>query len=154
MAGTLLIPMDDGIPIVPSAPPPDMAVAANYEVFDGLEPLDHPAARDSDKLNFIPVGGPRPGASNSQRTGDVYTPGPLAGVRGVIGGMPLPVAYPLTGRQMGGYTKVGSRTIQFRIGSGGRGPSALGAAQTVQLSEITNNPPQAGELSSIIAGQA
>lgn len=152
MAGALLIPADEGVPIVPQQPPPDQAVAWNYEVFDGLTPLDHPAADDNGRLSMIPVGGPRPGQSDSQRTKDTYTPGPLSGVRGVVGGMPLPVAYPLVGRQPGSYTPSKALTIQWRLGVGQRGPSELGVAQTVQLAQANANTPQAGNLDAILAG--
>lgn len=147
MAGTLLIPAEHGIPTVPSAPPPDMAVAENFEVFDGLEPLDAPAGRQ--RTDYY-AGGPRPGQTGGGN--HEYTPGPLIGVRGVVGGMPLPVEYPLTGRPPGDYTRVGARTIQWRLGVGQRGPSELGAAQTTQLGIIEANPPQPGSLDAIIGG--
>jgi hypothetical protein len=55
----------------------------------------------------------------------------------------------------GDYTKGKFALVnQFRLGKtkGLGGQNNQGAAQTVALSEITNNPPTPGDLSAIIAG--
>lgn len=140
--------------IVPGSPQADLAVAPNFERFDGIDqpPLDHPGFDD-------PAGGatgasygesPRPGGTN-QPTGQVYTEGPLSGVVGVLGGQPLPTADRIH-RPTGVTTLVSAPTIQFRQGAGQRGPSELGVAQTVSLGQITSNPPEPGDLQSILAG--
>jgi hypothetical protein len=142
---------------------PDLAVAPNFERFDGLgQPrLDHPATFDDG--DFSGGGGamygwdglgrsPRPGQSD-QPIGQVYTDGALVGVTGTIGGQPLPVRdwkFQFDGRD--GYTGAIAPTIQFRQGVGQRGPSELGAAQTTALAMLTNNPPEPGSLDAIIAG--
>lgn len=121
--------------------------------------LDHPA-------NFDPTNGgtggggaqygwnagnsPRPGQSD-QPLGQVYTEGVLQGVVGTLGGQPLPVSNRIY-KGTGDYTRSRTPSVQFRTGVGQNGPSALGVAQTVQLSEITNAPPQPGDLTSILAG--
>ena len=130
---------------------PDLAVAPNFERFDGIDepPLDHPAGQQDGQRVGIDYGhGPRPGQKN-QPTGQVYTPGPLSGVVGVLGGQPLPVGDRIH-RPDGVVTLVHTPSIQFRLGVG---QAYQGIEQTVALSEITNNPPQPGDLSAIIAGQ-
>lgn len=155
MAGMLLL--NRGIPgAIPQLPPegnqPDLNVAANFERFDGIDQpaLEHPAGTlDGNPLGASYGATPRPGALN-QPSGQVYTPGAVSGVVGVLGGQPLPVAdwrY-----HTGEATLTTAPGIQFRQGVGQRGPSELGAAQTTMLAGITNNPPQPGDLSAIIAG--
>ena len=152
--------------IVPGTPPADMAVAPNFERFDGLEPLDHPAAEDPDSSGAGGAGSaygwdvaghsPRPGQAD-QPMNQVYTPGPLAGVVGVLGGQPLPNAHwraDTAIQRASAPTLVRAPSVQWRLGVGQRGPSELGVAQTVTQSEITNNPPQPGDLTSILAGIA
>jgi hypothetical protein len=140
--------------VVPTTPPVDLAVAENFERFDGFEPLDHPATQDGLTRPQIGVtGSPRPGQGTTPLAEQVYTPSELFRPVGVVGGQPLPVSDRIH-RPPGAYTPGRGLTIQWRLGVGQHGPSALGAAQTVQLSEITNNPPQPGDLTSIIAGQA
>jgi hypothetical protein len=155
---------------------PDLAVAANFERFDGLGPpplasgpnpvggqaglpLDAPAASDPSNggtgfgadFGFNEPGHyPRPGQIN-QPLGQVYTQGPLQGVVGTLGGQPLPVSDRIH-RPEGDYTKAKAPTIQWRLGVGQKGPSELGLAQTVTQSEFTNNPPVPGELTGILAG--
>ncbi len=132
---------------------PDLAIAANFERFDGLgqPPLENPAA-ESEGTQLGEVYGTnvaRPGQLN-QEHGQVYTPGALVGVTGAIGAAPLPVQdwkY-----HHGDFTAATAPGIQFRLGVGQRGPSELGAAQTTALGGITNNPPEPGDLSAIIAG--
>lgn len=144
--------------IVPTTPQADMAVAANFERFDGLNPLDHPAGEGGQDSGGAAYGwdvaghSPRPGQSD-QPLDQVYTPGPLAGVVGVLGGQPLPVGDCIH-RGPGVPTLVRAPSVQWRLGVAQRGPSELGVAQTVQLSEITNNPPQPGDLTAILAGLA
>ena len=147
--------------IVPQTPQADQAVAVNFERFDGLDghpQLDAPAAQSPEDYTggwYTDDGygpSPRPGQM-AQPMGQVYTPGPLAGVVGVLGGQPLPVgawqsnddAYDRA------YTRSKTPSIQWRLGNG---QNNQGVAQTVALSEITSNPPQPGDLTSILAGQA
>lgn len=135
---------------VPATPPVELAHAANFEEFDGLET---PRTNNTNQSNFgIEFGAtPRPGQTQTPLSEQTYTPGPIRGVVGKVGGQPLPVANPLyrIGR---GYTPANyTQRIQSRIGVG---QNYQGAAQTVQLSEITNNPPMPGDISAIIAGMA
>lgn len=131
---------------------PDLAIAQNFERFDGLgqPPLENPAAAQGATTPGVDYGPtPRPGGQN-QPKGQVYTEGALVGVTGAIGAAPLPVAdwkY-----HHGAFTGATAPSIQFRLGVGQRGPSELGAAQTTALGGITNNPPEPGDLSAIIAG--
>lgn len=142
----LLVPGQAGMIVNPDLPQPELAVAANFERFDGLSqpqlqnPAGQPNVRGSDN---------RPG--QSVVTPDVYTPGPISGVVGVTGGQPLPVADCIH-RGAGDYTKSRTPSIQFMLGVGQHGPSELGVAQTVALSQITGNPPVPGDLTSILAG--
>lgn len=166
MAGALLLNQGNPgavLPVPAVNPWPDLKVAPNFERFDGLTlPTDHPATQDPESGGTGPGGAmygwdelghyPRPG-SVDEPTGQVYTQGPLRGLTGTIGGQPLPVRdwkYQTDGRD--GYTGSRAPTVQFRQGVGQRGPSELGAAQTVVLGGITNNPPEPGDLSAIIAG--
>lgn len=142
--------------MVPGSAPADIAVADNFERFNGLEPLANPASGPSpggaDYGWDQPGGSPRPGQSNTPLADQVYTSSPVHGLANTLGGQPLPVADPLH-RPPGSYTGVTNNVgLPHRLGSGGRGPSELGAAQTVQLSEITSNPPEPGDLLSIIGG--
>jgi len=155
MAGALLLNAGNPAAVVAvpqESPVPDLAIAANFERFDGLgqPPLDHPAGTvDGNPLGESYGQTPRPGQLN-QEEGQVYTEGALVGVTGTIGGQPLPVKdwkY-----AVGNYTGAIAPGIQFRQGVGQRGPAGLGAAQTTALAGITNNPPEPGDLSSIIAG--
>lgn len=157
MSGALLLNGGNPAAVVPvpeASPVPDLAIASNFERFDGLgqPPLDHPAGEvDGNRLGESYGASPRPGQHN-QEEGQVYTQGALVGVTGTIGGQPLPVRdwkYPTAGN----YTGATAPGIQFRMGVGQRGPSELGAAQTVALAGITNNPPEPGDLSMIISGQ-
>ena len=96
---------------------------------------------------------PRPGQSD-QPLGQVYTPGPLQGTVGVIGGQPLPVRAWESSEDSAyrrGYTPSKTPSIQHRMGDG---QNFGGLAQTVILSEITSNPPEPGDLTAILAGQA
>ena len=146
------------------SPNPDIAVAGNFERFDGLgQPaLEHPAADFPDSGGTggggafydwnNPANSPRPGQAD-QPLGQVYTTGALVGVTGTTGGQPLPVRdwkFQSDGRD--GYTGATAPSVQFRQGVGQRGPSQLGAAQTTALSMITNNPPEPGSLALIASG--
>lgn len=137
--------------IVPGTPQADQAVAANFERFDGLSqpPLENPAYGVNAYGDAGTGCNPRTGQLG-QPAGQVYTPGPISGVVGVVGGQPLPVAACINRAPgLGDYTKVISPGVQHRFGVG---QAYQGAAQTVALSEITGNPPQPGDLTSIIAG--
>lgn len=132
---------------------PDLAIAANFERFDGLgqPPLENPAtASESTQLGAVyGTNVPRPGELD-QPDGQVYTPGPLVGVTGAIGAAPLPVAD--WKFHHGAYTGAVAPSVQWRLGVGQRGPSELGAAQTTALGGITNNPPEPASLANIVAG--
>lgn len=139
---------------VPGTAQPDIAVGSNFERFDGLDvPDTNPATSNSDDVTS--TGNvktpsqytPRPGAQD-QPAGQVYTDGPLRGLTNTLGGQPLPV-FDWKYRGGRGYTGGRTHSIQHRMGDG---QAYQGAAQTVQLSEITGNPPVPGELSGIIAG--
>lgn len=158
-AGPAIIISNPGMIVGPAVPQTDLAVAPNFERFDGLSqpPLDHPAGVDDTNYTggFATNGGtfsesPRPGQM-AQPEGQVYTPGVISGVVGTVGGQPYPVS-PRIYKDEGAYTPSKWPTVQHRLGVGQRGPSSLGVANTVQLSEITNNPPVPGDLQSILAG--
>ena len=160
MATVLLVPA--GMIVSPLVPQGQEAVAPNFERFDGLTlPLTNPAT-DNPESGGIGSGAdygfnhlsayPRPGAVNTPVSEQTYTPGPLRGVVGTIGGQPIEL---VTSNRIhaseGSYTQSKTHSVQFRLGVG---QANQGAAQTVQLSEITNNPPQPGDLTAIIAGLA
>lgn len=170
-AGPAIIISNPGMIVGPAVPQTDLAVAPNFERFDGLaarnDPrnpgpaispgeLDHPAGlNDGDYAAGFSTGGyfgesPRPGQM-AQPIGQVYTEGPIQGVVGTVGGQPLIVS-PRVYKQEGAYTPSKWPTIQHRLGVGQKGPSSLGVANTVALSEITNAPPVPGDLTSILAG--
>jgi hypothetical protein len=130
--------------MVPQGAPSDQAVASNYERFDGLTDLSHPAG-NQDNVFWPGDKTPRPGM---QPTPDVYTPGPLAGVVGTLGGQPLPVSDRLK-KLPGSATYTVAPSVQFRLGVGQK---YQGVAQTVALADITNNPPVPDGMSSILAG--
>jgi hypothetical protein len=135
-------------PVVPRTPPVELNHAYNFQEFDGLMPLDNAPGAVPAGTNYGST--PRPGALNTPLAEQTYTQGPLSATVGTLGGQPLPVANPLY-RLGRGYTPSTTPTIQFRIGAG---QNYQGAAQTVALSEVTNNPPVPGDLSGIIAGWA
>lgn len=160
MPANLLIPA--GMIVSPLVPQGQLAVAPNFERFDGLTlPTTNPATSDpmsggsgmgADYGFQIPGHYPRPGSMNTPVADQVYTPGPIRGVVGTVGGQPVElVAANHTKGMNGDYTQSKTHSIQFRKGVG---QNNQGAAQTVALSEITNNPPQPGDLTAIIAGLA
>lgn len=132
----LIVPTEAGEPL-------DRTVAANFERFDGLAPLDAPSSRE--QTDFYPAG-PRPGMSAP--TAHTYTPGAIPGLTNTLGGQPLPVGHWLYNREVG-YTPANWQQMQWRLGSG---QNFQGVAQTVQMGEVTNNPPQPDPLASILAG--
>jgi hypothetical protein len=141
--------------IVPGTPPADMAVATNFERFDGLDepPLEH-------ATGLVPEGAayghtPRPGQLNTPPPEQVYTPGPISGLVGVLGGQPWPVGNrrPPAANAEGQTTQAPQRIIG--------GPKLVlpsqhnpGLAATVFMAEITSSPPQPGDMTSILAGLA
>jgi len=161
MATILLVPA--GMIVSPLNPQLDLAVAPNFERFDGLTlPNDHPATNDPERscpgfgVDYganVPGHYPRPGNMNTPMADQVYTPGPIKGVVGTIGGQPLSGARvsDRINRPPGDYTRSKTHSIQFRTGVG---QNNQGMAQTVTLSEITNSPPQPGDITSIIAGRS
>jgi hypothetical protein len=156
-AGTLLAANQFGSNIT-SIPQLDTAVGPNFERFDGLDvPADHPAGTVAD--GGMPLGAshgtnvPRPGQLN-QPEGQVYTPGPLRGLVNTVDGQPLKVGawQPSEDNALSrGYTRSKTPSIQHRLGDG---QNFGGLAQTVILSEISDNPPVPGDLTSILAGQS
>ena len=119
-------------------------VAPNFERFDGLTPLDQPVHD-----NPYGAANPRPGGGGTP-SDRVYTRGPLAGVVGTLGGQPIPAKCGVY-KHEGDYTPSSNIGVQFRLGVG---QGYQGVAQTVALSEITSNPPEPGDLTSILAGLA
>ena len=148
MSGLLVaqIPPGPGQYVVPTQPPAELAHATNFEQFDGLEPLVN-----NDQASYVAGPVQRPGGGGTPVAQQVFTHGPLIGVVGRLGGQPLPVANPIyrVGR---GYTEGANWLGAFQRTHYGVGQNYQGAAQTTQLSEITNNPPVPGDLSGIIAG--
>jgi hypothetical protein len=136
-------------PTVPTQPPIELAIAENFQEFDGL---NVPATNNTGEQPFgTPYGAtPRPGQLNTPQNEQTYTRGPMRGFVNTLGGQPLPVANWLyrTGR---GYTPSVAGGIQHRLGVG---QNYGGVSQTAIMSEITNNPPVPGDLSSIISGWA
>lgn len=139
--------------IVPGTPPADMAVASNFERFDGLgePPLDNaPAAVP---FGTAYPGSPRPGQLNTPPDEQVYTRSPNSGLVGVLGGQPLPVGnrLPPAANAEGQVTLASRRVVggpKLVLGSQ-HNPSL---AATVYMSEITSSPPQPGDMTSILAG--
>jgi len=142
-----LLYVTTNLPVVPGEAPAELAHAANFERFDGLE-VPTTNNRDANQLGTPYGATPRPGGENTPIDEQTYTQAPIRGVVGTIGGQPLPVGDWLF-RGDRGYTRSETPSVQHRLGSG---QAYQGAAQTVALSEITNNPPVPGDLSAIIAG--
>jgi hypothetical protein len=137
-------------PQVPTEPYPDLAHAPNFQRFDGLT-LPETSGTNENQLGTNFGATPRPGQRNTPTAQQTYTKGPIVGTVGTIGGQPLPVANWLYRVGRGFTASNYTQRIQHRLGVG---QAYQGAAQTVALSEITSNPPQPGDLSSIISGWA
>ncbi len=167
MAGAVLL--TPGMAGFIEGPQLELGVGPNYEQFDGL------SDNDPNTINPAPPIGPeagvyydnpvqsRQGPSNrgtsTPLAEQVYTPGPIVFPVGTLGAQPWPAragqyrGNVTGGGGPGGYTPAVAQGVQFRLGVGQRGPSELGVAQTVALSEITNSPPEPGDLTSILSGQ-
>lgn len=136
---------------------PDTAVGPDFERFDGLTPLDHPAGQEFPYGDPGTAGAhtPRPGQGPTPLADQTFTPGAVPGVVGVLDGQPpdLRGGWGRGGgryKPEGDYTHALAFTTQHRLGVG---QNFQGVAQTVALSEITSNPPEPGDLTSILAGQ-
>jgi len=167
MAGAVLL--TPGMAGFIEGPQLELGVGPGYEQFDGL------TDNDPNTINPPPIGpesgvyydnpvlsrqGPSNRGTPTPLTDQTYTPGPIAFPVGTLQGQPWPAragvyraASPTGSGGPGGYTPAVAQGVQFRLGVGQRGPSELGVAQTVALGEITNNPPEPGDLASILAGQ-
>jgi hypothetical protein len=141
--------------------PATVAHAPNFERFDGLNPLDHPATSDPESggtgfgvdYGYNELGHyPRPGMVATPVGQQTYTPGPLSATVGVLGGQPISLS---TNERMhrdpGAQTRTPAPTLQFR---GGVGQGYQGIGQTVALAQVTQNPPQPEDLTDIISGWA
>src|SRR5215472_9126528 len=134
--------------IVPATPQPDVAVAANYERFDGLEPLANNESGVPFGANYYPSA--IPGHVNTPVPQQSYTRSPSGGVVGTVGGQPLPIGQ-WNYRGPGDYSRAGTRTV----GGPKRGQQWYrGQSETVFFAELQANPPEPGSLSAIIAGLA
>ena len=151
MGGLLIAQIPAGAYVVPSQPPAELAHATYFEAFDGLEPLE--GSNNGGRLGAsYGTDVARPGQLNTPATALAYTHGPVVGIMGRLGGQPLPVANPIwrVGR---GYTPSTNWAGDFQTRPNrGVGQNYQGIAQTVQLSEITGNPPVPGDLTGILAG--
>lgn len=131
--------------IVPGKPRSELAVAPFFEQWDGLEPLDNSPSE-------IPFGeyGPAPRTPGiTPLKEQTYTPGPIAGLVNTLGGQPLPVIDQIHRPFQGAYTPAGARTV----GGPKMGRQAYGGqAETVFFADLQANPPQPGDIASIIAG--
>lgn len=139
MAAGPLIAAAQGGWIVPLTSPLDIAVAPNYEKFDGQQQLDKPTGLDP---------GSRPGAGQTPLDLQTYTKSSRGALTNTLGGQPLPVSDRIH-RGPGSTTPAHPVNMQFRSGVG---QNNQGVAQTVALASITTNPPQPGDLTSIISG--
>ena len=148
MSGLLVvqIPPGPGQYVVPSEPPAERAHSQWFETFDGLEPLVN-----NDQATYVTGPQQRPGGGGTPVAEQTFTRGAVPGITGRLGGQPLPVAS-WEYRVGRGYTEGANALGNFQRMHYGVGQNYQGAAQTTQLSEITNNPPVPGDLSGIIAG--
>ena len=149
---------------VPIKPPLEKRVQTNYERFDGFDSTPYPADLVSDDA-ANPYGdrNPRPGQNGTHGNtpyGDIGRLGPNArgipGVVGSVGAAPRPGADCLKKTSADFVSSLTTAQAtqsnpNYRFGPGGQ---FQGIAQTAAMSEITNNPPQPGDLASIIAGSA
>ena len=140
--------------VVPQVAPSDLAVAANFERFDGLTlPTTNPVTGDGDSAvyAFGPDhygASPTPGRADTPVREQTYTPGPLRGTVGVVGGQPLPTSDRIH-RGPGTVQLVSEYNTQHRLGVG---QAYQGIAQTVQLQAITDNPPEPAGMTAILGG--
>ena len=137
-------------------PQTELAVSPNFESFDGLG-IFPDTGPESSVYYGDPVAqreGPSDRGTPTPLTEQVYTPSPNSGLVNTLGGQPYPASAGVNrgGKGPGYYTPTVAQSQQFRLGIGQHGPSELGVAQTVKLSEITSNPPEPGDLTSILAG--
>jgi hypothetical protein len=151
--GVLLLP---GMAGFIEGPQTELAVGPNYEQFDGLDATPE-VGPEASTYYGNPVQS-REGPSNrgtpTPLDEQTYTPAPNNGLVNTLGGQPYPASAGVNrgGKGAGYYTPAIAQSQQFRLGIGQHGPSELGVAQTVKLSEITSNPPEPGDLTSILAG--
>lgn len=127
--------------VVPGAQPVELRVAPNYELFDGFSPV-----QESEGV----TPGSHPGQSETPYSQLDYTPADKGGVYGTVGGEPYPVANPIWHTPMD-TTFVVPRSTQYRTGVG---TNTNGVDTTVALQNLNNNPPAAGDLTSIVSGWA
>lgn len=124
-------------------------MADNYERFDGLD-----STPETDIVEPVGEGnyGPTARPGQLQTYGDKMGPNArgIPGVVGSVGATPLPVADCLKRTDFATQAATQSNP-NFRFGPGGAAP---GLAQTIAMSEISQNPPQPGDLASIYAGMA
>ena len=147
MSGLLVAQIPVGSYVVPQQPPAELAHEPYFEAMDGLTPLENnPQARY--------VAGPvqAPGGGGTPVAEQAYTVGAIPGITGRLGGQPLPVAdWHFRGGR--GYTPSTNWAGDFQTRPNrGVGQNYQGLAQTVQLSQITGNPPVPGDITGIIAG--
>jgi hypothetical protein len=151
MSGLLVAQIAPGNYVVPNQPPAELAHADYFEAFDGLEPLEGSDNGGRLGANYG-TNVARPGQLNTPATALDYTRGAVVGIMGRLGGQPLPVAdwHWRGGR---GYTPSTNWAGDFQTRPNrGVGQNYQGIAQTVQLSQITGNPPVPGDITGIIAG--
>jgi hypothetical protein len=141
---------------VPQTPPLETRVAENYQRFDGLDSTPYPGSNLSGLETPYDVT-PRPGQAGTPGSLVDVGPGKLGpnargipGVVGSVGATPLPVADCLKKTNFETVAATQSNP-NFRFGPGGQ---YQGIAQTIAMSEISQNPPQPGDLASIYAGLA
>ena len=145
MSGILII----GSRPFPTTPPLRANVAADYERYDGLDQRQGDTPENAVLTTALGRSygeTPAPGRINAPYT----RPNGIAGKVGSVGASPLPVAAAVhrDPREMRS-TRVSQLTTQYRHGPGAK-PGGL--AQTIAMTEITRNPPQPGDLTSILAG--
>lgn len=146
MSGLLVTQIEPGNYVVPQQPPIELAHATYFEAFDGLEPLVN-----NDQARYVEGPVQRPGGGGTPVAEQAYTVGAIPGITGRLGGQPLPVADWMW-RGGRGYTPSSDWAGNFQRTHYGVGQNYQGMAQTVQLSEITGNPPVPGDITGIIAG--
>lgn len=132
---------------LPASPPLQDRLDADYRRFDGLDSTPYPGGENTG-LEVPYASTPRPGQAGTH--GDAMGPNArgIPGVVGSVGAAPLPVGDCL--RKVSFATVAATQSNpNFRGGPGG---AYQGIAQTLAMTEISQNPPQPGDLASIIAG--